>query len=87
MAWIKLDDNTYAKEASPDPSEIVHLDTLQGEINNLQTQIDSVPAGKTVPDQETLDFWNMENPFIMDKEVLNQQLSEKQKLLNELKGL
>ena len=87
MAWIKLDDNTYAKEASPDPSEIVHLDTLQGEIDNLQTQIDSVPIEKTVPDQETLDFWNIENPFSMDKEMLNQQLSEKQKLLDELKGL
>ncbi len=81
MAWIKIsEDNggTYAREASPDPAEILSISELEERINWLNSQ-----GVKDSPDQETLDFWNSYkglSPFISEKEKL-------ENLLNELKEL
>ena len=90
MAWIKLDDNTYAKEASPDPSEIVHLDTLQGEINNLTTQITNLekellpyPDGADERLKEAVDIYNEQMVNIL-LDIQKLELNNKQRLCDEL---
>lgn len=40
MSWIKLSDTVYAKEATPDPQEIVDISVLQSELDEVTKQID-----------------------------------------------
>ena len=90
MAWIKLDDNTYAKEASPDPEEIVHLDTLQGEINALATQITNLekellpyPDGADERLKEAVDMYN-EQIVVQTIDNRKSELEEKQDIYEDL---
>ena len=94
MAWLKIsDDNggTYGKEASPDPEEIVDLNTLQAEIDDLDDQIDAIDDNVPYPDdatddqKEAIDKLNTDRSH--EKEGLIQERDEKQDLYDYLKDL
>lgn len=66
--------------------EEIYLSELQQQIDNLQMQIDNCLELKTVPDQETLEFYN----GVIDitfKENLIVKRNEVQDLLDELENL
>jgi len=65
--------------------DYIYLDKLQTEIDNLQTEIDNIPKPKTKPDEETLEYFNMEMGLITNKEENEKQLKEKQELLDKIK--
>jgi len=67
--------------------EIIDLQQLEDEIANLEEQILNMPSIKTEPDQETLEFWNMENHMLIDKEILQSQIDKKIELLNTLRNI
>ena len=92
MTWIKISEGVYAKEASPDPAEVVRLDDLQKQIAELQSQIDSLnsqlleyPDGADDRLKEAIDLWNAQNiePILSLKES---ELSEKERLLSEIEN-
>jgi hypothetical protein len=39
MAWIKLEDGTYAEQATPDPRRILTSEELQEELQRKQEEI------------------------------------------------
>lgn len=88
MSWIQLHDSIYAHD--PDsPDEIVNVAELQTEVDNYQTEIDSLNAqrkstgGKEETDIEAIEFWNKQN---IDAKILDFQLEqhELQNKLNEI---
>lgn len=68
MTWIKIDDadgGVYAKEATPDPEEIVTLGEIEREIadlkarlTELQSQWLALPEGVSVEVQRAIEAWN-----------------------------
>lgn len=79
------DGNTFKKIITSEG--VIYLDVLEGEIKDLQRQIDEVPKPKTKPDQETLECYNNQIGLDFDKEGTEHQLKEKQDLLKKLKAL
>lgn len=80
-----LDPNVFVRE---DTSEsFIHLDKLEAKIEVVQQQINDSPDPKTKPDQETLDYYNMEIGMHGDKEMLEAELKEKKDLRDELKSI
>lgn len=77
MSWVKIDDDTYALEATPDPAQVVSLSEIQAEIASLSSQI------KSVPDNDTLEFYIEHHP---NQTALTARLENKQKLLEEILG-
>ena len=83
ITYEKTKDKNIIKKVETNDSYI-HLDKLQKEIDNLQSEINDIPKPKTKPDQETLDFWNDMRPST-NIDDLKGELIEKQKLFNQLK--
>jgi len=90
MSWIKIDNDTYALEATPDPQLVVSISALENEIADLQSRIDSIhlieiPKGAS---EEVVIAIEKSNEFPRGEVVMFQtQLDEKTKLLEELKKL
>lgn len=86
MKYEKTDNPNVVKEVKVIGREI-HLDKLEAEIKELQEQLKNIPKPKEKPDQETLDFWNEMMLPSFNKEELEEELREKEELLERLKGL
>lgn len=84
MKYEKTDDPNIIKKIQT-MEGFIHLDELETEIKNLESQINDRPKPKTKPDQETLDCYNME--IEMQDPMLEEELKEKKELLNTLKSL
>lgn len=88
--WIKITDDLYGLEASPDPVEVVSISALESEIADLQSRIDSIhlieiPEGAS---EEVVIAIEKSNEFPRGEIVMFEtRLREKQDLLNELKAL
>lgn len=63
----------------------IHLDKLEKQVSALEAEIAAVPAAKTKPDQETLEFWNGHVRPGMSE--IAADLDRKAGLLRELKSL
>jgi len=84
--YLKTDDPNVFIKADTSKS-FVYLDELTSSIEEMQQRIDDVPDPKTVPDQETLDFYNHEAVEIFGKDDLMAKLQEEQNLLDMLKNM
>jgi len=65
----------------------VDVKALENEITNLKQRIESIPKPKTKPDEETLDFYNMNNMDMFEKETLEAEIKDKMVLLKELNSI
>ena len=65
----------------------IYLNKLTEQVRTLEEEIKNTPEPKTEPDLETLNFFNMQNEMMFDKEDLEMQLKEKKDLLERLTGL
>jgi len=83
MIYERTEDPNIIKEIKTIESEI-HLDKLEAAIRKLQEQIRSIPRPKEEPDQETLDYWN---EMTLPSLELENELREKEELLEQLRGL
>ena len=64
MGWIQLDDDHWAKEAEPDPEEIVSFTELNAQIDELQEQLDAfkeleIPENASAELKEAIEEWNL----------------------------
>jgi len=81
IEYIKTDDpNIVKKTVSTD--EYVRIDEVRARIKNIESLIANIPKPKTVPDQETLDQWNMCMCYTGEHEMLEVELKEAHELLN-----
>lgn len=63
------------------------LRTIRKQIQDIDKQIQALPAPKTRPDQETLEFWNAMYVTQIDREELVKQRAERVALVERLKAL
>lgn len=75
--WIKITDDLFGLEASPDPQVVVSISELQGEIDILESKV------KKTPDAETLDFYLEHHP---EQIRLKEELDKKELLLKDILG-
>ena len=61
----------------------IDLRGLRNRIIQIQTDINNLPSIKTKPDQETLDFWNINNNSNQIKEGLEQEKIDLERQLKE----
>ena len=85
--YEKTEDPNIVKEIESVEADI-HLDKLQKEINDLKTEISSLPEPKTKPDEETLEFWNEMNvnPLKVEAEGRLQEKEDLMDIITHLKG-
>lgn len=83
--YEKAKDKNIVYQFKLDKQEI-HLDILQEQIVELNSEIDSISKPKNKPDKETMDFWNEFNTGL-NKEDLEEERDEKQNLLDLLNNL
>ena len=82
MEYVKKDGKLYKIT-----EEEVNVKALENEITNLEQRKSNIPEPKTEPDEETLEFYNVSNISLIEKENIEAELEDKKSLLKELRGI
>lgn len=84
MAWIKIDNDTYALEATPDPQEVVTREQLEIEKSGIEARLLELPEN---PSDEVLLEWARQHYPFHDTSVERASLSTRLEEINSILSL